>query len=145
MSQHKVVLLLGSNLGDKDNNIKIAINELKKNKCKIKKYSKMLTTEPVGFVSNNNFRNIAVEIETKLSPIKLLRLTKNIEKEMGRKEDSSINKIYKDRIIDIDIVIYNSLKYKSKNLEIPHHKNLYERDFSIKLLRNLSYKNKHNI
>lgn len=139
MSKHKVVLLLGSNLGDKDNNINKTLKLLENYKCKITKYSKILTTKPIGFGSKNNFRNIAVLIETELSPIELLNTVKSIEKSMGRKKDSSIKNKYEDRIIDIDIVIFGSLLYKSKRLEIPHERNLYDRAFSKELIKELGY------
>lgn len=140
MSQHKVILLLGSNLGDKDSNLNHAIKALEKVDCQILNKSKLLSTEPMGFVSNNIFRNIAIEMETMLSPIQLLKVIKVIENQMGRKEDSTVSGEYKDRIIDIDIVTFDDLSYKSKKLEIPHKKNLYERDFSITLIKELDYK-----
>lgn len=142
MSQEKVILLLGSNLGDKDTHLKNAIKALEKNNCLILKKSNFLETKPLGFVSNNNFRNIAIEIETKHSPINLLKIVKKIENQMGRLVDSSVSGEYKDRIIDIDIVVFGGLCYKSKKLEIPHRKNLYEREFSLQLIKELGYNNK---
>ena len=134
MSQHKVVLLLGSNIGDKKNNINTALNKLKE-AGDLLKNSEYLTSEAVEFVSSNNFCNIATIIFTHLSPIQLLNYIKKIEIEMGRVNDSKISGGYTDRIIDIDIIKCNELKFTSKRLEIPHKKHLFEREFSRILLK----------
>lgn len=134
MSQHKVVLLLGSNIGNQKNNIDIALSKISK-VCSILKKSEYLTSEPVEFASCNIFCNIATIISTHLSPIQLLDYVKKIEIEMGRLTDSSASKIHTDRIIDIDIVKYDELKFVSERLEIPHNKHLFEREFSRILLK----------
>jgi len=134
MSQHKVVLLLGSNIGDKKNNIDTALNRLRE-VGEILKNSEYLTSDPVEFVSSNNFCNIATIIFTHFSPIQLLNYVKKIEIEMGRVNDSKISGGYADRIIDIDIIKYNELKFTSERLEIPHKKHLFEREFSKILLK----------
>lgn len=133
MSQHKVILLLGSNLGDKKNNLDTALERLQEVGT-ILKISKFLTSDPVEFVSSNNFCNIASIIFTHLSPIRLLNYIKKIEIEMGRVNDSAISRGYTDRIIDIDIIKYDELKFTSEKLEIPHKKHLFEREFSRILL-----------
>ncbi|MDF2931160.1 MAG: folK [Chryseobacterium sp.] len=134
MSQHKVVLLLGSNIGDKKKNIDTALEKLKE-VSEILKNSEYLTSDPVEFVSSNNFCNIASIIFTHLSPIQLLNFIKETEIEMGRINDSRISGSYTDRIIDIDIVTYDALKFTSERLEIPHKKHLSEREFSRILLK----------
>lgn len=136
MSQHKVVLLLGSNIGDKKTNLDTALERIKE-VGEIVKNSEYLTSEAVEFVSSNNFCNIATIICTHLSPIQLLNFVKKIEIEMGRTNDSKISGGYTDRIIDIDIVSYNELKFSSEKLVIPHKKHLFEREFSKILLKNL--------
>ncbi|MDF2552673.1 MAG: folK [Chryseobacterium sp.] len=134
MSQHKVVLLLGSNIGDKKKNIDTALEKLKE-VSEILKNSEYLTSDPVEFVSSNNFCNIASIIFTHLSPIQLLNFIKETEIEMGRINDSRISGSYTDRIIDIDIVTYDALNFISERLEIPHKKHLFEREFSRILLK----------
>lgn len=136
MSQHNVVLLLGSNIGDQKNNIDTALNKLSET-CTILKKSEYLTSEPVEFVSSNIFCNIATIISTHLSPIQLLDYVKKIEIDMGRLTDSTVSKVYTDRIIDIDIVKYGELKFVSERLEIPHNRHLFEREFSRILLKDL--------
>lgn len=134
MSQHRVVLLLGSNIGDKKNNLDTALERLKE-VGDILQNSEYLTSEAVEFVSSNNFCNIATIIFTHFSPIQLLNKIKKIEIEMGRLNDSKISGGYTDRIIDIDIIKYNELKFTSERLEIPHKKHLFEREFSKILLK----------
>lgn len=134
MSQHKVILLLGSNIGDKKNNINTALNKLKE-AGDLLKNSEYLTSEAVEFVSSNNFCNIATIMFTHFSPIQLLNYIKKIEIDMGRVNDSIVSGGYTDRIIDIDIITFNGLKFTSKRLEIPHKKHLFEREFSRILLK----------
>lgn len=135
MSQHKVILLLGSNLGEQKKNIKLALQKISDAGNQISQTSEFLMSDPVEFVSSNIFCNIATIIFTHLSPIQLLDCIKNIEVEMGRMNDSKISGGYTDRIIDIDIIKYNELNFKSERLEIPHKKHLFERDFSRILLK----------
>jgi len=135
MSQHKVVLLLGSNLGDRKKNLETAMEKLEKGGNAILKISKFLTSEPVEFASSNIFCNIALIIFTDLSPVRLLDYIKGIETEMGRVNDSKVSGGYTDRVIDIDIVTFNGLKFSSERLEIPHQKHLFEREFSRILLK----------
>ena len=135
---YNVVLLLGSNLGNAENNILLAISELEKRAGKIIKKTKISKTLPVEYDSDNVFCNIAVSMQTAHSPIKLLDEIKKIESEMGRIHDSKFFGEYRDRIIDIDIVSYEGLIFSCDRLEIPHHKHLYDRDFSRKLLDELA-------
>ncbi|WP_312286241.1 2-amino-4-hydroxy-6-hydroxymethyldihydropteridine diphosphokinase [Chryseobacterium gleum] len=135
MSQHKVVLLLGSNLGEQKKNVELALKRISDAGNHISQISEYLMSEPVEFASSNIFCNIATVIFTDLSPIQLLDCIKNIEVEMGRINDSKVSGSYTDRIIDIDIIKYNELNFKSERLEIPHKKHLFERDFSRVLLK----------
>ncbi|WET00329.1 2-amino-4-hydroxy-6-hydroxymethyldihydropteridine diphosphokinase [Chryseobacterium arthrosphaerae] len=135
MSQQKVVLLLGSNLGEQKKNIDLALQKIRDAGNKISQTSEYLMSDPIEFASSNIFCNIATIIFTHLSPIQLLDCIKNIEVEMGRINDSKVSGGYTDRIIDIDIIMYNELNFKSERLEIPHKKHLFERDFSRVLLK----------
>lgn len=135
MSHHKVILLLGSNLGEKKKNLETALEKLKQGGNEILKISEFLISEPVEFASSNIFCNIATIMLTHLSPIQLLDFVKSIEAEMGRLNDSKVSGGYTDRIIDIDIVKFNELNFLSERLEIPHKKHLFEREFSKTLLK----------
>ncbi len=130
MSQQTALLLLGSNIGDRKANL-LKATELLENKVgNILRKSEIIETKPVGFCSVNYFLNFALRINTSFSPIQLLKVVKEIEKSMGRTEDSSSRGYYTDRIIDIDIVKYSGIIFKCRTLEIPHLKHLEERDFS---------------
>ncbi|AZB00054.1 2-amino-4-hydroxy-6-hydroxymethyldihydropteridine diphosphokinase [Chryseobacterium joostei] len=135
MSQQKVVLLLGSNLGEQKKNIELALQRISDAGNNISQTSEFLMSDPVEFVSSNIFCNIAAVIFTHLSPIQLLDCIKEIEIDMGRVNDSKVSGGYTDRVIDIDIIKYNELNFKSERLEIPHSKHLFERDFSRILLK----------
>ena len=114
---YDVVLLLGSNLGNAENNILLALSELEKRAGKIIKKTKISRTSPVEFDSKNIFCNIAIDVQTIYSPIKLLDEIKKIETEMGRIHDSKFFGEYRDRIIDIDIVSYEGLIFSCDRLE----------------------------
>ena len=135
MSHQICVLLLGSNLGEKKNNIKKAKTMINKRFGAIIKETILLENKAIGFETNHSFINQMIKIETKLSPFQLLLEIKKIETELGRLKDSSESIEYEDRLIDIDIIIYNNIYYKSKKLKIPHHLNLYNRGFGQKLIK----------
>ena len=130
---HIVYLSLGTNLGDKEQNLLSAIQEIERRIGPVRAQSAFLATEPWGFESENTFLNAAVRVETELSPNALLRETQQIERDMGRTEKSTVNRqlstvTYHDRIIDIDILLYDGLHINTKKLTIPHP-HMYERDF----------------
>ena len=139
MSQHDVVLLLGSNLNNPEKNLEKAIALLEHLEGTILSKSEILKTAPVEFDSNNFFCNIELVYRTKLSPVRLLDAIKSIEIEMGRSKDSKAIGRYEDRIIDIDIVKYSNLRFVCEKLIIPHQKHLYEREFSQVLLKELEH------
>lgn len=132
MSHNQVILLLGTNLGDKKQNIKTAKELINKEIGEIKKNSETIETNPIGFESENFFLNQALFIETHLSPIELLNNVKSIEKKMGRVYSTSDR--YQDRIIDIDILAYNNIHFESKRLILPHHQ-ITSRNFVKTLLK----------
>lgn len=141
MSQYDAVLLLGSNLGEKENNLEEALRLLEGQGALVRQRSPVLNTAPVGFASTNNFCNIAVVIETDLSPVRLLAMLKTVEHRMGRTVDTAVSGGYADRVIDIDIVSFCCIVFESEKLQLPHYKHMYERDFSKTLLQSLTHKN----
>lgn len=124
---HIVYLSLGTNLGDKEHNLTSAITEIARRIGPVRAQSAFLATEPWGFESANTFLNAAVRVETELTPQDLLNVTQQIERDMGRTQKSE-NGHYHDRIIDIDILLYDDLHINTKKLTIPHP-HMYERDF----------------
>lgn len=137
MSQHTALLLLGSNIGDRKKNILTAVELLEERVGNILQKTEILETEPVEFCSSNYFFNFALLINTSFSPVQLLNAIKKIEKEMGRKADTSEVGYFIDRVIDIDIVKYSNLFFECNKLQIPHQKHLNEREFSKKLIEDL--------
>lgn len=130
---HTVYLSLGTNLGNKEQNLLTAIAEIGRRIGPIKAQSAFLATEPWGFESENTFLNAAIRIETNLSPIALLDESQQIERDMGRTQKSSANcqlstVNYQDRIIDIDILLYDDLHIDTPRLTIPHPL-MQQRDF----------------
>jgi 2-amino-4-hydroxy-6-hydroxymethyldihydropteridine diphosphokinase len=88
--------------------------------------SPIYTSEPWGFESENGFYNIALTLESELSPIDLLRETQRIEKDLGRTTKTTTE--YTDRIIDIDIIDYNNQIINTNTLTLPH-KLMHKRNF----------------
>jgi len=124
---HDVYLGLGSNLGDKEKNIRFALENIDKRIGKVIACSAFFITEPDGFESDNLFVNAACRIETNLEPLEVLEYTQVIEREMGR-HSKSYNKVYSDRIIDIDVLLYDDLILEYPHLILPHP-HLHEREF----------------
>ena len=124
---HKVYFSLGSNLGDKAGNIREAINRIGELIGEVDRQSTLLITEPWGFESDNSFVNAAVRCITTLSPFEILHLTQDIERAMGRTVKSSDGQ-YHDRIIDIDILMYDDIHITTPELTLPHAL-MKERDF----------------
>ncbi len=129
---HKVYLSLGTNLGDKEGNLNEAIKKIGQMVGDVVRQSSFLETEPWGFESDNRFLNACILVLTDLSPHELLEMTQAIEQEMGRKEKSH-NGIYHDRLIDIDILLYDDKTLDEPDLKIPHP-HMKERDFVMKPL-----------
>ena len=119
MTKHSVYLGLGSNLGQKEENIRKAIELIGLRVGLVARQSSLISTEPWGFESDNQFVNAAVLCLTELSPREVLRATQNIEREMGRSH-KSVGGNYSDRIIDIDILLYDELRVDEPDLQIPH-------------------------
>ena len=119
-------LSLGSNVGDRANNIKIAISNLShQDSINVLLESAIYETSPLYNENQNNFFNNVIKIETSLKPFILLEKCKKIEKKIGRECHSELNM---PRVIDIDILTYNDEEINSDKLIIPHAK-LYERKF----------------
>lgn len=122
-----VYLSLGTNLGDKQKNIAEAIDSIKELIGDVVRQSALYATKPWGFASDNDFVNAAVCVETELTPRELLAATQHIERSLGRTEKSK-DRIYHDRIIDIDILLYGNEQVDEPDLKIPHPL-MRERDF----------------
>ena len=134
-------LSLGSNQGDRVENIENAISLLNiELKTPYKAVSSLLETEPWGFESEQKFLNAAVHYQLRLQEgynpeaeaLMILEICKDIERRLGRKEvleyDEAGERIYHNRPIDIDILLFGEHRIDCPELTIPH-KLMYERDF----------------
>ena len=132
MHEHKVYMSLGANLGDRESNIKLAIQQISELIGPVVRQSALLETAPWGFSSANTFINAAVCSQTSLSPREVLKATQDIERALGRTQKSTDGQ-YHDRPIDIDILLYDDLHVNEPDLVIPHpHMN--ERQFVLQPL-----------
>ena len=113
-----VYLGLGTNIGNKRKNMVTAAALLAERAGDVLSLSSFYETEPWGFASENTFLNAALELETACSPMESLRLTQQIEREMGRTQKSDGS--YHDRIIDIDILLYGNEVAHHEDLVVPH-------------------------
>ena len=122
---------LGSNIGDKEENIQRAV-ELIKEKCEVSRQSSFYETEPVGYDNQDWFLNSVIEVKTILAPEELLAFLQSIEQEMGR------IKTFKNgpRVIDLDILFYGDQTVKEEHLIIPHPR-LHERLFVLEPLHEI--------
>ena len=109
---------LGTNIGNKRRNMITAAALLAERVGDVLALSGFYETEPWGFESENFFLNAAVKLKTSFSPLELLQITQQIEKELGRAENS--NGVYHDRIIDIDILLYDDEVLQTPELTLPH-------------------------
>ncbi|MDO4158865.1 MAG: 2-amino-4-hydroxy-6-hydroxymethyldihydropteridine diphosphokinase [Prevotellaceae bacterium] len=129
---HALYLGLGSNLGNKEQNISRAIEYIEELIGNVTRRSALYFTEPWGFVSSNKFVNAVVCVDTALTPAEALRAILGIEREMGRKE-KSVDGQYKDRLIDIDILLYDDMQIDETDLKVPHPL-MFERNFVMRPL-----------
>lgn len=116
---HTVYLSIGSNLGQRERNIWRAVGEIEAGVGRVTRLSALRETEPWGFSTPNKFVNAALCCLTTLSPRALLEATQAIERRMGRRTKSAGGQ-YADRIIDIDILLYDDISVDEPDLKIPH-------------------------
>jgi len=113
----KLFLLLGGNLGNKEEIFRTARRRLGEELGAIVQTSSVYETEPWGFESEDLFWNQVLVIETGLTPEEVLVHTKAIELELGRIRKAAR---YSSRLIDIDLLFYDELVLHEPNLELPH-------------------------
>lgn len=110
---------IGTNLADRAANLRRAVDMINEQAGRVLACSSFIETEPWGFSSDNAFLNAVVAVDTPHAPHELLRLTQAIERTMGRTH-KSVNGVYADRVIDIDILLYDDLVLDDAELTIPH-------------------------
>ena len=110
-----VYLGLGSNMGDRQDNLDRALDFLSQ-RLRIDRVSSVYDTEPVGNVEQPHFLNLVCQVNTRLAPRELLTLAKSIESKLGRTSGKS----NASRPIDIDILFYGDQVIETPELVIPH-------------------------
>ena len=124
---HTVYLGLGSNLGNREENLRGALFEIASSVGIVEAVSSFIVTEPWGFESTHTFVNAVCRVQTRLSPMEVLDATQAIERNLGRTK-KSVDGVYSDRLIDIDILLYDDWKVDTPRLVIPHPL-MAQRDF----------------
>ena len=107
---------MGSNIGDKENNLTDAVKFIS-NFAKILKISSVYKTEPLLYKEQDDFFNIVIEIDYQKTARNLLSKIKDVETQMGRKD----NFRYGPRLIDIDIIFFKGEEIDEEDLIIPHY------------------------
>ncbi len=133
--EHLVYLGLGSNLGNRAELLEEAIEMIDQEVGAVVRQSAIIETEPWGMASENRFLNACIAVETELTPQRLLRVTQDIEKRLGRAVKST-GGIFHDRTIDIDILLYDRMRINKPDLVIPHA-HMWKRDFVMVPLREI--------
>ena len=114
-----VYLGLGTNLGDKEQNLRMSIKKIEERIGNVVSLSAFYATAPWRLSDENCFLNAAVCVETTLLPLQVLEETQRIERELGRTE-KSVNGLYADRLIDIDLLLYDDRVMDAEGLILPH-------------------------
>ena len=136
---HEVYLSLGSNLGDREQQLKQAIRFIDERIGEVVRQSSIIETEPWGFQSDHRFLNAAICCLTDKTPREVLQLTQQIERDLGKTKAHATHRpssithhpssiIHHDRPIDIDILLYDDWKVDEPDLKIPHPL-MHQRDF----------------
>jgi 2-amino-4-hydroxy-6-hydroxymethyldihydropteridine diphosphokinase len=118
-----VYIALGTNVGDREHNLREALRLLAESGIQIQKISSIYETEPVDYLDQPWFLNAALEAQTHLSPLDLLHKLRAVESAMGSKKPFAKG----PRLIDLDILLYNNESITTPELQIPHPRMLDRR------------------
>lgn len=130
---------LGSNIGDREENLRNAIAKLSEvSGIEVTKTSSKFETEPYGKTDQAKFINMAIEVDTNLTPLDLLESVLGIEHELGRVR----TEVWGPRNIDIDILLYEDLELQLTDLKVPHPE-MHLRSFVIDPLSEIAPKREH--
>lgn len=131
----KYYLNIGSNLGDREGNLRRAAAELASlgSRCTV---SSIVESEPWGYDSDNAFLNVGVMLESDLEPLDMLHRCQEIERRIGSLSHRDKNGNYIDRLVDIDIILIDDLVIDTSELTVPHPR-MHQRDFVMRPLQEL--------
>ncbi len=133
---------IGSNLGDREENVRRAVELLGQRAGLITASSSLFETEPWGVADQPRFINAACGLETSLSPHELLVALRAIELEMGR--DRCTEQRWGPRVIDLDILLYGDLVLDTPELTIPHPR-MHERIFVLAPMAEIAPETTHPV
>ena len=136
----RIYLSLGSNIGDREGNLRQAVERLASNDVHVLHVSRIYETEPVDYKDQAWFLNQVVEAETALFPLQLLTRIGRVERELGRVRTRRNG----PRTIDIDILLYGAAKVETARLKIPHPR-MAERRFVLAPLADLAPNLRHPV
>ncbi|MCB0209592.1 MAG: 2-amino-4-hydroxy-6-hydroxymethyldihydropteridine diphosphokinase [Anaerolineae bacterium] len=129
---HRIFLALGTNLGDREDNLRTALAHLTP-EVKVVSVSRLYETAPAYVLDQPKFLNIALEGQTALSPEALLDNLKALEDQLGREK----SRRYGPRLIDLDILFFDDVTLDTPRLTIPHPR-LAERAFVLRPLTDIA-------
>lgn len=133
-ARHKAYVTIGSNMGDKEENFRKAINKINElDGTQISKTSSFIITEPWGNENQDEFLNGALEVKTYLTPRELMKELLRIESELGRVREIK----WGPRIIDLDIILFDDIVSNDEFVIIPHPF-MHLRDFVLKPLNEIA-------
>ena len=112
-------LSLGTNLGNRHENLSRAMELIAGQVGTVTAASDIIETQPWGFESGNAFLNMVAKVETGLEPLEVLHVTQDIERRLGR-SSKTVNGEYHDRLIDIDLLMYDNVVMNTPELTLPH-------------------------
>ena len=133
-----VYIALGSNVGDREANLRRAVQLMEQSGVAVTKLSSLYETEPVGYLDQPWFLNAALQAETRLSPRELLAALRQIESHMGSHKPFPKG----PRLIDLDILVYDDAAIDEPDLQIPHPRML-QRNFVLAPLAEIAPSLRH--
>ncbi|MGM9562434.1 MAG: 2-amino-4-hydroxy-6-hydroxymethyldihydropteridine diphosphokinase [Phascolarctobacterium sp.] len=135
---HTAYIALGSNLGDKEENLRRALELLEEHGVEVVKVSTFICTEPYGVTDQPQFLNAVCQVRTSLEPLALLHTLLGIEQEMGRVR----LRHWGERNIDLDLLLYEDVVMDTPELKLPHP-DMQNRDFVLLPLAEIAPELKH--
>ncbi|UCF80280.1 MAG: 2-amino-4-hydroxy-6-hydroxymethyldihydropteridine diphosphokinase [Acidobacteriota bacterium] len=135
-----IFLGLGGNVGDRRGFMRRAVEALSEDRIRVLSRSSLYASEPEGSDDQEPYLNAAVEAQTPLAPLELLRHVKDIERRLGR----VVRGRWAEREIDLDILLYGARTVEEKDLTIPHPR-LHERRFALMPLAEIAPEIRHPV
>lgn len=132
-SWHRAYIGLGSNIGDREENLNTAIESMNNGMCRVVKVSDKYSTKPVGYTEQDDFLNCAAEVKTLYNPEELVMFLLDIEKELKRERIIK----WGPRTIDLDVLLYDDIITFDEKIVIPHPR-MHERLFVLKPLSEIA-------